>query len=408
MTTLIRNAILLDVEAGALAGERDVLVEDGRIKEVSDTAITAADARVIDAGGRVLSPGLCDAHVHVVAGSANFALVESWSPYYRGAKAGEILRDMLMRGFTTVRDTGGADWGLATAVQEDLIVGPRIIYGGRALSPTGGHADWRGPSQTVIDPCICCAGVGRVVDGVPEMLKACRDEIRRGARHVKLMISGGVASPLDPIYARQFSSDEIAAAVEEAENAEIYITAHGHPARAITRALKLGVRCIEHGTIMDQDCVDMFVEKDAWLVPTMAIIEAFHERGPEAGLPPESQAKLAEIRPSSMKSMEMAYRAGVNMAYGTDLLGILHDDQSREFRIRAEVMKPVDIYRQATVNAARLFRMEGEIGVIKPGALADLLLIDGNPLENLSLMEGQGQHLPLIMKDGKVYKNELA
>ncbi len=405
--TIITNAQLFDTKAGELVGERHVLVEEGRIKEVSDKPIAASEARVIDARGRTLMPGLCDAHVHVVAGSANVALVESWSPYYRAAKAAEILNGMLMRGFTTVRDAGGADWGLATAVDEDLIAGPRLLYCGPALTPSGGHADFRAMSDTITDPYRTAGGIGRLVDGVPEIKRACRDEIRRGAKHIKLMISGGVASPMDPIDAIQFGADEVEAAVEEAENANLYVAGHGHPARSIKRALKLGLRSIEHCTVMDQECVDLFLANDAWMVPTMAIFEGLHERGPEAGLPPASQAKLAEIRPTAMKSLEMAYKAGVNLAYGTDLLGILHEDQSSEFRIRAEIMKPEDIFRQATSLAAELFRMEGEVGTVEPGARADLLIVDGNPLEDLSLMEGQGQHMMLIMKDGKAYKNEL-
>ncbi|MEQ8347046.1 MAG: amidohydrolase family protein [Sneathiellaceae bacterium] len=406
--TLIRNGLLMDTRAGELVGERDLLVDDGRIREVDDCgSIKAGGARMIDARGRVVMPGLCDAHVHVLAGSANLAAVQGWSPYYQAAKANEIMAGMLRRGFTTVRDTGGGDWGLQLAVEHGLIQGPRLIQGGPALSPTGGHADWRGPGESGTDICACCTGIGRVVDGVPEMLRACRDAIRRHAGHIKLVISGGVASPLDPITVMQFSAGEIAAAVEEADSAEIYVTAHGHPARAIKRALKLGIRCIEHGTMLDQECVDLFVEKDAWLVPTMSILECLNERGPEAGLPQRSMEKLAEVRPHAMASLEMAYRAGVKMAYGTDLLGILHDEQSREFRIRAEFMKPMEIIQQATLHAASLFRMDGEIGVLEPGARADILAIDGNPLDDLSLLEGQGRHMALIMKDGASVKNEV-
>ncbi len=406
--TLIRNGLLFDSRAGVLAGERDILVDGGRIREVDGCGtIRSTGARVIDLRGRTVMPGLCDAHVHVMAGSADLAALDGWSPYYQAAKAGQIMAGMLKRGFTTVRDTGGGDWGLQLAVEHGLIAGPRLIQGGPVLSPTGGHADFRGPGASGVDPCACCTGLGRIVDGVPEMLRACRDAIRRHAGHIKLVISGGVSSEHDPITAMQFSADEIRAAVEEAESAEIYVTAHGHPARAIKRALKLGVRCIEHGTMLDRDCIDLFLEKDAWLVPTMSILECLHERGPEAGLPQRSMEKLAAVRPTAMASMEMAYRAGVKLAYGTDLLGILHDEQSREFRIRAEVMAPSDILQQATINAARLFNREGELGELVPGARADILAIDGNPLDDLTLLEGQGRHMALIMKDGEAVKNEL-
>jgi imidazolonepropionase-like amidohydrolase len=404
--TLFRNARILDVAAGSVLSEHDVLVIDGRFKEISATPIKTADARLIDVGGRVLMPGLCDAHVHTVSATSSFLELQGWSSFYTASRMIGVLEGMLLRGFTTVRDAGGADWGVAAAVEEGHIVGPRILYCGKALSQTGGHGDMRGPGEN-FDQCLCCPGLGRICDGVTEVRRAVRDEVRKGATHIKLMVSGGIASPTDRITSTQFSLEEIRAAVEEAEAANIYCMGHAYTARAIARALECGVRSIEHGNLLSEETAELFIQKDAFLVPTLVVLFTMAKEGERHGLPPHVIAKVPEVLEHGTRALELCHRRGVKIVFGSDLLGTMHDRQSEEFLIRAEIQKPIDVIRSATTIAADLFQMSGEIGVIAEGARADLLVVDGDPTEDLHLLQNQGEFLKLIMKDGKIFKNEL-
>ncbi|HET9447474.1 MAG TPA: amidohydrolase family protein [Steroidobacteraceae bacterium] len=400
---IFRNAAVLDVLAGALS-LRDVLVIDERIAEISEQRLTFTEARIIEVAGRVLMPGLCDAHVHVTAVTADFAAIERLAPSYVAAHAARILNSMLLRGFTTVRDAGGADQGLARALAERLIVGPRLLQCGKALSQTGGHGDMRlaGEQRPAAAP--SCCGLGRICDGVAEVRRACRDVIRTGASHIKLMASGGVSSPTDRISSTQFSREELAAAVEEASAAEIYCMAHAYTPRAIQQAVSVGVRSIEHGNLLDEQSADLMREHGAFLVPTLVTYHALAREGVAAGLPAELQVKLSEVLRSGLGALELAVRAGVQVAFGTDLLGTMHQHQLDEFMIRREVQQPIDIIRGATVNAARLFKMEGEIGVVAPGAIADLLVVDGNPLDDLSILHAPHRALRVIMRQGDLVR----
>ena len=406
-STLFRNALLLDAEAGVILGERHVLVEDGRIKEVADSPINAGGAQVVEVGGRVLMPGLCDAHVHVTVATPNFAALRRWSPYYVTARASKILGDMIRRGFTTVRDAGGADYGLAAAVEEGYIIGPRILYSGKALSQTGGHGDVRGRGENDMGDCYCRPGLGRLCDGVAEVRLAVRDEIRKGAHQIKIMVAGGVSSPTDPVVNCQFSEEEITAAVEEAANGHTYVMAHSYTGESIVRALRCGVRSFEHGNLMDAEAADMMVEKGAFLVPTMATYVTLSRDGIAAGLPAAMHAKIGNLVEKGMEALELAYRKGVKIVYGTDLLGDLHWHQTSELATRAEVQTNAEVIRSATVTAAELFNMQGDIGIVAPGARADLIVVDGNPLENLGILEGQGENVPAVMKDGVFAVNRL-
>jgi imidazolonepropionase-like amidohydrolase len=407
-TILIRNANVLDVVAGTILADRSVLVRDGRIVEIDGAkAATPTGARVIDLKGLTLMPGLSDGHVHLTAATPDFAALTRWSPSYVAARAGEILEHMLMRGFTTVRDAGGADFGLADAVEEGYLTGPRILFCGHALSQTGGHGDMRGRGENSFEGCFCCAGLGVICDGVAEVRRACRNEIRKGASQIKIMASGGVSSPTDRITSTQFSIEELTAAVEEAEAASLYVMAHAYTPRAINRALDCGVRSIEHGNLLDASSIDKFLEHDAFLVPTLATYHALAEEGVKVGLPADMHAKIFDVLDAGSRALELAHRRGVKLVYGSDLLGAMHRRQLTEFAIRGEVQKPIDVLRAATINAAALFRREGEIGVVAPGARADLLAVDGNPLDDLGVMQDPERFLKLIMKDGKIYKAAL-
>ena len=407
MITIFENASVLDVEAGTLLPDRHVVVEDGRIREITEAPVAASEPRRIDVAGRTLMPGLVDSHVHVTAYSANFTELQRTPPSYVSAAAGAIMGGMLDRGFTTVRDVGGADFGLARAVREGLIRGPRLIYGGKALSPTGGHGDVRPAGIDAHDDAYNQPGLGRIVDGVPAVRHAAREEIRRGAHHIKIMGNGGISSPTDRISSDQFSEEEIAALVEEAEMANLYVVVHAYTARAIKRSLKLGVRSIEHGNLADEEAIAMIKEKDAFLVPTLATYRALKDEGVEAGLPAELAAKIDDVLDAGINAVEMAHRAGVTMAYGTDLLGAMHRRQLSEFELRSGVVPGPDLVRAATINGARLMRMEDEFGQVKAGLSADLIVVEGNPLEDITVLTAPETKLKLVMARGTVTRSTL-
>ncbi|MGM0702447.1 MAG: amidohydrolase family protein [Pseudomonadota bacterium] len=405
--TRLTNANIIDTRRGKVLADRHVRIQDGRIVAVSETPLTGNDDRVIDLQGRYLMPGLVDSHVHVTAITPNFALLETLSPFYVGAKSSELIEGMLMRGFTTVRDAGGADHGLAKAVDEDSLVGPRIMYAGNALSQTGGHADMRGPGQQTFEGCFCCAGLGRVCDGVSEVRRAARDEIRKGATQIKIMASGGVSSPTDRIDSTQFSLEEIDAIVEEATAANIHTMAHAYTARAINRLIPRGVKTIEHGNLMDEESCRLFLEHNAYLTPTLATYDALAKEGVEAGMAEHLQRKVFDVLDAGGKALEMAQRHGVKMLFGTDLLGRMQRHQLNEFHLRKDVVPADELLRAATCNAADAYGHSGDFGEVIPGARGDLIVLDDNPLDDITVLTRPEEQLLLIMKAGKLYKNRL-
>ncbi|PZR70341.1 MAG: peptidase M38 [Candidatus Dormiibacter spiritus] len=404
---LFRNASVLDPERGELILDRSVLVAGDTIVEVGGADVRSQNARVIDVRGMVLMPGLIDCHVHVTAVTADLASLAEWSPAYVTARSGRVLAGMLQRGFTTVRDVAGADFGLAAAVDEGYLEGPRLIFGGKALSQTGGHGDWRSRGRTVSDTCYCCPSMGVICDGVSEVRRAAREEIRRGAQHIKLMLSGGVASPTDRVDSTQFSLEEIRAAVEEAEAAHLYVTGHAYTSAAINRGLECGVRSIEHGNLMDESSVGLFKAKAAFYVPTLATYSALAARGTAFGLPEHSHKKVFDVLDAGLHALELAHRAAVPIAYGTDLLGGMHEDQLTEFSIRSQVQKPLDIIRSATTVAAQLLKMEGKVGAVCSGSFADLLVVAGNPLEDIGILSSPEKHLRLVMARGRITSSSI-
>lgn len=411
MTTsiLLKNLRLLDPSFDETRAGYEILIEGEKIREVSDRPLVSASAAAVDCGGRVVMPGLIDCHVHSMHSEVFTRRLEEIPLTLATARGAARLKGMLERGFTTVRDAGGTDWGLKAALEQGLIPGPRLFIAGRSMGPTGGHSDGR----TRTNPgyaCPCCNGqafIRLVVDGEDQVRQAVREQMRQGCDHVKIMVSGGVASPYDPLMSDQFSDGEISAAVEEAEAFGRYVAAHAYSARAITRAVSLGVRTIEHGNLIDEPAAKLAAENGAYVVPNLVAYIAMKERAREYGMLPEMLEKNDMVIDGGYRSLEICKRAGVKVGYGSDLLGALIEDQSREFSIRSEVQPPIEVIRAATTIGAEIIRRPGQLGTVAPGAWADLIVIDGDPLEDIALLERQGRHLAAIMQGGRFYKNRL-
>jgi imidazolonepropionase-like amidohydrolase len=404
--TLLTNAHVVDGTAPERSDAMQVLIEDDRIREVAPKI--ASNAEVIDLRGRTLMPGLIDCHVHVVACLADLGRNAMLPDSLVTARAFVTMRRMLMRGFTTVRDVGGADYGLQVATEEGHFPTPRLVISGKALSQTGGHCDFRGRFDDRPTPQtgFRLGALGRICDGVTEVRRAAREEIKGGAQFIKIMANGGCASPTDPIHFMGFAREELIAVVEEATNAGTYVSAHLYTDEAIRRAVECGVRSLEHCNLITAETARFAAERGAIAVPTLVTYDRLAAEGLERGFPSDSIAKVEDVRSAGMESLEKMRAAGLIMAYGSDLLGDMHAHQSEEFVIRGRVLPAQDVIAAATGMAAKLLRMEGQIGTIAPGAYADLIVVDGDPLRDLSLLTHQGRHMPLIMKGGEIVKNE--
>ena len=410
-TILFQNASIIDSQSTEKRDGHHVGIEDNKIREVSDKPITTSIEQKIDLAGKTLIPGLIDAHVHVKATDINIGKLSEYPITYLTAGAGKLMKEMLMRGFTSVRDTGGADKGLADAVDEGLLIGPRLFISGLSLTQTGGHGDFR--SSTFSASPVTCAcqlssqPLGRIADGIDECRRAARDELRKGAHQIKIMAGGGVASPTDPIQNTQYSVDEIRAICEEAEAWNTYVCAHAYIPKAIIRAINNGVRTIEHGNLLDNESAKVMARNNAYLVPTNITYQALYKHGREFGFPQTSMEKLGEVLEVGLRAIEIAKNNNVKIGHGSDLLGKCQTYQSDEFLLKAEVLGNYEAIRQATQVNAEILNMPDQLGVVKSGALADLVVIDGDPLADISLLTNQGQHMPAIMKNGVFYKNEL-
>jgi imidazolonepropionase-like amidohydrolase len=403
---LLRRGNVLHPEDGNIASGCDVLIEDKHITQVGPNLPAPADAEIVDVEGRTVMPGLIDCHVHVVASIVDIGANSHQPASLAIIKALPIMKAMLMRGFTTVRDAGGADWGLAQAVEQELVPGPRIFCSGKALSQTGGHGDFRKRSD-YLEPCACSLRSGalaRVVDGVDNVRLAAREEIQKGASQIKIMASGGVASPVDPIAHTQYSEEEIKAIVHEARAANTYVMAHAYTARAIAHSVRCGVRTIEHGNLVDKEAAALMAQERAYAVPTLVTYDALKEHGARLGLPAESIPKIETVQVAGRRSLGIYAEAGVVMAYGSDLLGDMHQYQSEEFIIRAEVLGNLEAIRSATIHAAEVLDRVGVLGTIRRGALADIVVCDGNPLTSIDILAGQGEKITHIIQGGQVRK----
>ena len=407
---IFSNASVFDGVTAELLDGHSVVVEEGRIVELRDGAASVSADQVIDIAGRTLMPGLIDLHAHpcladVLAPRAVTLRTEEVALY-----AARILRQSLMRGFTTLRDAGGTDSIYRRLIEDGTIEGPRLYPSGRFITMTGGHGDMRDPGDRA--PVSCCGGALHerflsIADGPDEVRKAVREELRRGATQIKMFLSGGVMSPTGFIDQLQYTPAEIRAAVEEAEAQRAYVLAHCHPDGAIRRAAECGVRSIEHASFITEETARFVAETGCYTVPTLAVAKALELEGERIGISPANRDKLKGVFEPMLKSLEYMKRAGVKMGFGTDVSGQLQYRQCSEFSLRAEVLSPHDILVSATSMAAEIMREDGRLGVIAPGAQADILVVDGNPLEDIRILDRDGAALSVIMKAGRFHKKSI-
>jgi len=401
---ILKNVRVLDVNHEHDDGRYSIVIDGDTIREVTREPVSLPDAQTLDMGGRTVMPGMIDCHAHVIASVAHLGNNGRLPNTFAVLRAVPILQGMLNRGFTTVRDAGGADYALSKAIEEGVIAGPRLFVAGKALSQTGGHGDFRERfDNSDPDPCGCnrnLGAIGRIVDGVDDVRRAVREEMRAGAHHIKIMASGGVASPTDPIGNLQFSVDEIKAIVEEAQSHQTYVMAHAYTAKAISRVVELGIRTIEHGNLIDDATAELMARHGAYAVPTLVTYDAMSKVGAKAGIGESTLLKNEAVRIQGLRALEILKRHGVKIGLGSDLLGDMHEFQSDELSIRAEIVGAFETICQATAIGAEIVGMQGRLGVVATDAIADLLVVDGDPTQNIHLLTGQGERIAAVMKAG--------
>jgi imidazolonepropionase-like amidohydrolase len=405
---LLHNCVIFDGHREELSEGGYVAIEGNRIVEVGTGQPKLQSTSRIDCAGRFLMPGLIDCHFHACAPTFDMYGLDRMPPSLLAQYGARSLTHALQRGFTSVRDAGGADIGLALALERGLITGPRLFFSGRGISQTGGHGDIRPADR--FEPCSCgYVGVmSLVADGVDEVRKAVRDELRRGATQIKLHVSGGVTSPSDPMWMPQFSEAEIRAAVEEARTRHTYVMAHCHTDDRARACVEFGVRTIEHGTEIESNTAELIAGSNSYVVPTLSVVTVLHENSQKLGLPQASIEKVRGAYERTHGTMQNLVKAGVRLGLGTDLLGDFQHLQGGEFELRAQFSTPFEVLHSATAINAEILQRSGDLGCVAPGALADLLVIDGNPLEDISLLGRADGAIRLIMRNGDVVKNTLA
>jgi len=374
----IRNALLFDGSSNDLV-EGDVHIRDGKIVETSPAT---PDETTIDARGRFVMPGLIDSHFHAYGITLNGFFNDHAPLSYIALVGATRMRPALERGFTTVRDVAGGDNGFAMALDRGVISGPRYLYTGPALSQTGGHGD---PRSAEMELEFSRGHSNEIVDGVADLQRAVRDRFRTGAHAIKIMASGGVISPVDPLEIPQYSAEEIQAVADEATRRGSYVAAHAYSAEAVRHSVVNGVRSIEHGNLIDAEAAETMAAAGSMLVPTLIAYDAMRRRGAELGLPDVAQEKNKEVFAAGQHAIELAKNAGVDIAYGSDLLGALEQEQLNGLRLQSEILGEVETLRSVTSVGARLLQRD-DLGNLKAGSIGDVLILDGNPLESLDAL----------------------
>lgn len=423
---LIKNVDVWDGTSNKLNKNVSVLIENNLIAAVGKNLAEPKGATLIDGGGKTLIPGLSDAHVHLSATMSDKETRNEAHWMYTSIRTAKAAENFLMLGFTTVRDLGGPVFGVKRAVDEGLTPGPRIYPSGAYISQTSGHGDFRSANEPSVllsggqmHTSDAALGWSFVVDGVPEVLKAARENLRKGATQLKVMAGGGISSDFDPIHSVQFTVEELEAAVQAAADWDTYVAVHIYESKGAIRSLNAGVKCLDHGHLINEETIKLIKEKDAWLVP-----QAFWNDTPPSfwvpgsdKIPDALSKKIKPVLEGTDNVFKLAKKYNINVGFGSDAYGDLGYESYAltEFTSRAKWYSPLEILKQATSENARLFSLsgklnpytEGKIGVIEVGAYADLLIYEANPLEDITIVAHPEKNLKLIMKDGKIYKNEL-
>ena len=424
--TLFINVKVFDGTSDTLKNQ-DVLVEDNLIKQVGGNIAPPDDAMVIDGGGRTLMPGMIDSHVHFTFyPPINSTMRNDLDPFFLGLLAGPRAERWLMNGFTTVRDAGGPSKYVQKAIESGLIIGPRVFPSEAVITQTRGHGDFRNvndahPNMSGGTYHFMERYIGFIADGPTEIRRGVRESLRLGATQIKTFTGGGVTSEFDPLYAVQYTPEEIRYIVEAAAQSKTYVTAHSHPDDGIRLAVENGIQCIEHGPFMSEATAKLMAEKGTFFVPTTFAVLGVPMEYAKSILSSASFAKLKEVFDAYPAAMRAATMHNVKMAFGSDHVGGWQDqfvkdkDQGKEFLTLVQFMDNVDALRMATSNAGELAAMtgpnnpwqEGRLGIIEEGAYADILIVDGNPLENIEILADPDNKINVIMKDGKFFKNTL-
>lgn len=400
---MIAGGAVLDTREMSFVGEGDVVIDDGVIVDVVDRHLGDADT-VVDATDRFVVPGLIDGHVHFRLATLDFRRMSRWTEVEFGIRMAGLARDTVERGFTTVRDLGGDTTGLVRAIASGAATGPRIVRAGRMLTQTGGHGDAEGGDREA-PTCACdmrSTSFSIVADGVDAVTKAARHILRDGSDFLKVHVSGGVASPSDPLDSVQYTSAELQAAVTEAEHRHTYVAAHAYSPDAIRLAVESGVRSIEHGNLLDADAAALMASNGAVLVPTLVTYQAMTEVGAKLGLPAANLEKNDVVYGAGLGSLEIARDAGVTMGFGTDLIGETQPMQNRELVIRADVLSPGEILSSMWTTNAELCGLAGRVGVLEPGAFGDVVVSRVDPFESLSEFADPDRSFSHVVQHGRV------
>jgi imidazolonepropionase-like amidohydrolase len=416
---LFENVRIFDGRSASLSATSNVLVRGNVIDEISEGPIAAEGAVRIAGGGRTLMPGLIDAHWHAMLARPSPAVGLSSDVGYLNLLAGAEATATLMRGFTTIRDMGGPSFGLKRAIDEGLVPGPRIYPSGAVITITSGHGDFRplsdlprtmGEASSRVEE----MGAAMIADSPDEVRLRAREQLMQGASQIKLTAGGGVASPFSPLDVSTFTEAELRAAVEAAENWGTFVCTHAYTPEAIQRSIAAGVRCIEHGHLMDEATAKLMAEKGIWLSTQPFLAEA---GGGAAQLGPAEQAKMEQVVAGTDAVYGLARTYGLKTAFGTDILFSAAEAQKQGARLvaLARWYTPAEALTMATSTNAELLALTGlrnpypgTLGVVEEGALADLLLVDGDPLADIDLIADPARNFKVIMKDGKIHKNTIA
>ncbi len=415
--TLFANVAVFDSRKGSLTAPSQVLVKDGLIASITQGAAAppASDgATIIEGRGKTLIPGLIDAHWHSMFANIPLSDAMTGDPGYLHVVAGQGATATLLRGFTSVRDAGGPAFGLKRAIDAGVIAGPRMYPSGAFISQSGGHGDFRLPFETPRGICGHLSHMENIsavvlADGVPEVLRGAREQLMHGATQLKVMAGGGVASNYDPIDVTEYTLEELRAAVDTAENFGTYVMVHAYTPRSVRQALEAGVRCIDHGHLLDDATVELMAEKGAWWS-----LQPFLDDKDADPLTGDNRVKQLQVAAGTDQAYALAKKHGLEVAWGTDTLFTpeLAARQGEQLAKMVRWYTPAEVLMMATRVNAELLALSGPrnpypgtLGVIEEGAIADILLINGNPLEDITLIAQPETSMQVIMKGGEIVKS---